>query len=136
MQTRMNAKTVPGIVVYWTWLNQKTIAIVSDKSVYHGSMDADASPTKIFDRAPSATPVQILNYKSSNDGKWLILGGITSKDGGIAGSLQLYSVERKVSQPTLDALAGTFAHVKLDNRADVSTLFCFVSNTPQGPKVG
>lgn len=40
-----------------------------------------------------------------------------------------------MSQPTLDAHAGTFANVKLDGRDAPSTLFCFVTNSPQGPKL-
>ncbi|KMS93732.1 hypothetical protein BVRB_028520, partial [Beta vulgaris subsp. vulgaris] len=135
MQTRMKVAAMSDNVVFWKWINPNTIAIVTEKTVYHWSMAGDASPVRIFDRAAHDGAVQILNYKASSDEKWLILGGLAAKPtGGVAGALQLHSVERQVSQPTLDAHAGTFATIKLDGRDTPSTLFCFVTNSPQGPK--
>lgn len=55
---------------------------MTERSVYHWSMSGDAAPDKIFDRAPYDGAVQILNYKSSSDGKWLILGGLAARPTG------------------------------------------------------
>lgn len=54
MKTKMKTTTVKEgeNVVYWKWLDNKTIAIVTESSVFHWSMDGDAAPQKIFDRAP------------------------------------------------------------------------------------
>jgi len=50
-------------VQFWKWLDPKTIAIVTDVSVYHWTMDGNAEPVKMFDRAPSAgQPVQVGKY--------------------------------------------------------------------------
>lgn len=64
------------------------------------------------------------------------MGGITAGENGmINGDLQLYSVARKKSQPTMDAHAGCFAYVKLDQRQENSHLFCFTHKTASGPKL-
>eukprot|EP01083_Nonionella_stella_P040976 111112_1 len=136
MRTRMKVTATDSPVDYWKWLNPNTIAIVTKKTVFHWSMDGDAKPTKVFDRAPYDGQVQIINYRASADNKWLILGGIAAgESGSINGVLQLYSVERKKSQPTMNAHAGCFAEIKLDGRQERSNLFCFTHKTPQGHKL-
>jgi clathrin heavy chain len=51
------------------------------------------------------------------------------------GAMQLYSVEKKVSQP-LTAHAGCFHATKLPGRTDTAILFCFVDAKPgQPPKL-
>lgn len=133
MRSRMKVTQTESAVDYWKWLNSNTIAIVTKDSCYHWSMDGDAQPEKMFDRASYDGQVQIINYRASADGKWLLVGGITAGEGGvIKGVLQLYSVERKKSQPTMNAHAGCFAHIKLDGRQEKSHLFCFTHKTNQG----
>jgi clathrin heavy chain len=136
MKTRMKATTINQSVVFWKWLDPKTVAIVSDSAVYHWSMDGDETPVKVFDRTPYDGPVQIINYRSSADGKWLILGGIgQSPTGEAVGVLQVYSVTMKASQPPMDSHAACFAYVTIDGRAAPSNLFCFTKVTPQGPRL-
>ena len=48
--------------------------------------------------------------------------------------MQLYSVERKVSQP-IEGHAAAFAQMKLPGNTEESTLFTFAVRTPQGGKV-
>ena len=48
--------------------------------------------------------------------------------------MQLYSVERKVSQP-IEGHAAAFAQLKLLGNNEESTLFTFAVRTPQGGKV-
>ena len=128
-QTQLNDDSV----MFWKWMDPKTIAIVTGTAVLHWSMDGDQQPTKVFDRAASQGPVQIINYRASADGKWLILGGIAADaaTGGVKGVLQVYSVEMKTSQPTMDAHAACFASVTVDGRSAPSTLFCFTKTTPE-----
>lgn len=72
------------------WLDPKTVAIVNDTAVYHWSMDGNAAPKKIFDRAAYDGQVQIINYSASVDKQWLILNGIAAgKTGGVDGVLQV-----------------------------------------------
>jgi len=135
MKTKMKS-TQLSPVVFWKWLDAKTIAIVTETEVYHWSMDGDQKPSKIFDRASHSSPVQIINYRASADMKWLILGGISQNgSGGIAGVLQVYSVDMKASQPTMDAPTACFAHVTVDGRSAPSNLFCFVKQGGEGPRL-
>jgi hypothetical protein len=48
--------------------------------------------------------------------------------------MQLYSVERKCSQP-IEGHAASFAQFKMEGNAEQSTLFCFAVRTVQGGKV-
>ena len=48
--------------------------------------------------------------------------------------MQLYSVERKVSQP-IEGHAAAFADFKMEGNAALSTLFCFAVRGAQGGKV-
>ena len=96
----------------------------------------DQQPTKMFDRAAYNGQVQIINYRASADNKWLILGGVAAGAGGaITGVLQVYSVDIKASQPTMDAHAACFSNVTIDGRTSPSTLICFTKITPEGAKV-
>jgi clathrin heavy chain len=48
--------------------------------------------------------------------------------------MQLYSVERKCSQP-IEGHAASFAQFKMEGNAEPSILFCFAVRTVQGGKV-
>lgn len=48
--------------------------------------------------------------------------------------MQLYSVERKVSQP-IEGHAGTFAQLKQEGNPEPSNLLCFAVRNTQGGKV-
>lgn len=135
MKTKMKTTTLEAPVQYWRWLDAKTIAIVTDSAVFHWSMDGDAQPVKMFDRAPYEGAVQIINYRASADGKWLLLGGIAAGAGGIVGVLQVYSVDLKASQPTMDAHSACFANVTIDGRDNKSNLFCFTTKGANGPRL-
>lgn len=53
----------------------------------------------------------------------------------VVGAMQLYSVERKVSQP-IEGHAAAFAQFTIPGNAAPSTLFCFAVRGAQGGKVG
>lgn len=143
LQSKLKTANLPAdqAPVYWTWLSPTTIGIVTGSAVYHWSASADgaAEPARMFERAPSLAGCQVISYQASPDFKWLCLTGIKagSVPGGPAeGATQLYSVEKKVSQP-LTAHAGCFhATSKLPGRSDTAILFCFVEQKPgEKPKL-
>lgn len=41
MKAKMKAHTMPSAVVFWTWIDTKTIALVTDTEVYHWSMEGE-----------------------------------------------------------------------------------------------
>ena len=60
--------------------------------------------------------------------------GIQAQDSRVVGRMQLYSVERKVSQP-IEGHAAAFTEFKLEGNKKPSTLFSFAVRGPTGGKV-
>lgn len=52
----------------------------------------------------------------------------------VVGAMQLYSVDRKVSQP-IEGHAAGFAQFKMEGNTEESTLFCFAVRGQAGGKV-
>ena len=61
-------------------------------------------------------------------------GDFSLQQNRVVGAMQLYSVERKVSQP-IEGHAAAFSQFKIGNNANPSTLFCFAVRGAQGGKV-
>ncbi|KAH9852080.1 clathrin heavy chain [Lenzites betulinus] len=127
-------------VVFWKWISDSTLGLVTDNAVYHWSIsDATSPPQKIFDRHASLVGAQIINYRSSPDEKWLVLVGISGNTNNpsafkVKGSIQLYSKERGVSQP-IEGHAASFAEIKLDGHQKPTKLFTFSVRTATGAKL-
>lgn len=126
--------------MFWKWVSDTTIGLVSDTAVYHWSIsDSTSPPQKVFDRHPTLAGAQIINYRITPDEKWLVLIGISGNTTNssafkIKGSMQLYSRERGVSQP-IEGHAASFAEVKQDGHQSVTKLFTFAVRTATGAKV-
>ena len=75
-------------------------------------MEGDSQPQKIFDRHSSLAGCQIINYRCDAAQSWLLLIGISAQQNRVVGAMQLYSVERKVSQP-IEGHAAAFLQVTL-----------------------
>lgn len=127
-------------IVFWKWVNETTIGMVTDTSVYHWTItDPNSPPQKIFDRHATLAGAQIINYRVTDDEKWLVLIGISGNAQNpsgfkIKGSMQLYSRERNVSQP-IEGHAAAFAEIKLDGHQKPTKLFTFAVRTATGAKV-
>lgn len=134
MKSKMKAHTMTDDVVFWKWISPNTLALVTETSVFHWSMEGDSVPQKMFDRHSSLNGCQIINYRTDPKQQWLLLVGISVQHSRVAGAMQLYSVERKCSQP-IEGHAASFAQFKMDGNAEQSTLFCFAVRTAQGGKL-
>uniref|UniRef100_A0A914HD52 Clathrin heavy chain n=1 Tax=Globodera rostochiensis TaxID=31243 RepID=A0A914HD52_GLORO len=121
-------------VVFWKWINPETIGIVTDAFVYHWALAGESAPVKMFERHSTLANVQIINYRSDHEGKFLLLLGIAAKESRVVGSMQLYSTERKVSQP-IEGHAACFTQFKLEANAHPSNLFCFSLRNQSGGKL-
>ncbi|KAK7061131.1 Clathrin heavy chain [Paramarasmius palmivorus] len=127
-------------IVFWKWVSDTTIGIVTDTSVYHWSIsDQTTAPQKVFDRHPTLSGTQIINYRVSGDEKWLVLIGISGNNNNpsafkVKGSMQLYSRDRGVSQP-IEGHAAAFAELKLDGHQKPTKLFTFAVRTATGAKL-
>lgn len=78
----------------------------------------------MFDRHSNLAGSQIINYRTDESVKWLLLIGISAQNNRVIGSMQLYSVERKVSQP-IEGHAAAFLQFKVENNPEPSNLFAF-----------
>lgn len=50
MKSKMKAHTMSEDVIFWKWISPNTLALVTETSVYHWSMEGDSTPQKMFDR--------------------------------------------------------------------------------------
>ena len=85
----------------------------------------------MFDRHSSLAGCQIINYRCDHSLKWLLLVGISAEANRVKGNMQLYSVERQVSQP-IEGHAAAFAQMKLQGNPEESTLFSFAVRNATG----
>ncbi|TDG43186.1 hypothetical protein AWZ03_010390 [Drosophila navojoa] len=134
MKSKMKAHTMNEDVVFWKWISLNTLALVTETSVYHWSMEGDSMPQKMFDRHSSLNGCQIINYRCNASQQWLLLVGISALPSRVAGAMQLYSVERKVSQ-AIEGHAASFATFKIEGNKEPTTLFCFAVRTATGGKL-
>jgi clathrin heavy chain len=134
MKSKMKAHTMTEDVIFWKWISLNTLALVTENSVYHWSMEGDSTPVKMFDRHSSLNGCQIINYRTDPKQNWLLLVGISAQQSRVVGAMQLYSVERKCSQP-IEGHAASFATFKMEGNPEASTLFCFAVRTAQGGKL-
>ncbi|KAF7309605.1 Clathrin heavy chain [Mycena indigotica] len=127
-------------VVFWKWVSDTTIGMVTESSVFHWTIaDQTSPPQKIFDRHPTLNGAQIINYRITPDEKWLVLIGISGNTTNpsafkVKGSMQLYSRERGVSQP-IEGHAAAFAQLKIDGHQNPTKLFTFSVRTATGAKL-
>ena len=134
LQARMKSTTVNEPIIFWRWTSPNNIALVSASAVFHWSIEGESAPTKVFDRHQSlAEGVQIINYQVSGDGKWCLLMGIKAGAGGmIDGTMQLYSVDKRVSQ-VLSGHTGVFTTIQPEGRSDPAQVLCFEEKKPDQP---
>jgi clathrin heavy chain len=130
----MKAYIMTEECLFWKWISVNTIVIVTEGAVYHWGMDGDSQPVKMFDRHASLQDCQIINYRTDHNMQWLLFTGISAQESRVAGRMQLYSVECKVSQP-IEGHAACFAQFKLDANKEPSTIFSYSVRGPQGGKL-
>ncbi|KAF8159760.1 hypothetical protein B0H34DRAFT_858496 [Crassisporium funariophilum] len=127
-------------IVFWKWVSDTTIGMVTETAVYHWTIaDPNSAPQKVFDRHPTLAGAQIINYRVTDDEKWLVLIGISGNSTNpsafkVKGCMQLYSRERGVSQP-IEGHAAAFASIKLDGHQKPTKLFCFAVRSATGAKL-
>lgn len=134
MKSKMKAHTMTEEVIFWKWITVNIIGLVTEGAVYHWAMEGDSQPSKVFDRHATLTGCQIINYRTDAKQQWLLLVGISAQQNRVVGAMQLYSVERKVSQP-IEGHAAAFANFTVEGNALPSTLFMFAVRGPQGGKL-
>src|SRR5689334_6468104 len=77
---------------------------------------------------------QIINYRTSADGKWMVVVGISQQQGRVVGAMQLYSKDRGISQ-AIEGHAAAFGTVRLPEAPQETKLFTFAVRTATGAKL-
>lgn len=121
-------------VLFWRWLGPSAIGMVTESAVYHWNLEGSEDPRKVFDRHPSLTGCQIISYRTDSTGRWLLLVGIIAQHGRVVGAMQLYNVDRAVSQ-AIEGHTGTFAEVMLDGAQYPTKIFVFAVRTQTTAKL-
>ncbi|KAF6756124.1 clathrin heavy chain [Ephemerocybe angulata] len=106
-------------IVFWKWVSETTIGMVTETAVYHWT-------------------ISIINYRVTDDDKWLVLIGFSGNSTNpstfkVKGSMQLYSRERGVSQP-IEGHAAAFPEIELDGYQKPTKLLTFAVRTATGAK--
>lgn len=133
-KAKVKSHNMPEPLVFWKWTSASNLALVTATSVYHWPLDGTSAPAKVFDRHPTlGANTQIINYRVSPDNKWCLLGGISAGAGGaVNGNMQLYSIEKKLSQP-LQGHAASFATITIPGRDDPAHVIVFHEKKSDNP---
>lgn len=135
-KAKLKSTTMNEDVVFWKWFNDRSLGLVTDTSVYHWDIfdPSQAAPVKVFERNANLSGCQIINYRVSDDEKWMVVVGISQQQGRVVGSMQLYSKDRGISQ-ALEGHAAAFGTLKMEDAPAESKLFTFANRTATGAKL-
>nr|POF03005.1 putative clathrin heavy chain [Quercus suber] len=135
-KSKIKSTTMSEDVVFWKWFSESSLGLVTDSSVYHWNIfDASqVAPTKVFDRNANLTGCQIINYRVSDDEKWMVVVGITQQNNRVVGNMQLYSRDRGISQ-AIEGHAAAFGTMRLEDAPADTKLFTFANRTATGAKL-
>ena len=134
MKSKMREHQMKEEILFWKWISPNTIAIVTETCVYHWSLEGNATPKKMFDRHENLKGATIINYRVDNSNQWLLLVGLARTDtGATKGVMQLFSVEKKVTQ-AIEGHAAAFCDFKL-SPTYTATIICIAANTANGGKL-
>lgn len=132
-KAKLKSTTMNEDVEYWKWVSEDTLGLVTDSSVYHWDINdaSQAAPVKVFARHNCLSGCQIINYRSSADGKWTVAVGISQKGGRVRGDMQLYSKDRGISQ-AIEGHAAAFGTLRLAGAPQDTKVFTFAVRTETG----
>ena len=135
-KSKLKSTTMAEDVVFWKWFSETSLGLVTDTSVYHWDIfDASqAAPQKIFDRNANLSGCQIINYRVSDDEKWMVVVGISQQQGRVVGAMQLYSRDRGISQ-AIEGHAAAFGTLRLEDAPADTKLFTFANRSATGAKL-
>ena len=125
-------------VTYWTWLDERTIGLVSSTSVYILLISEMNSPAKkIFDRQGGLAQnnVFVLKLVCDSHNSWFALSAISSANVGgspqVIGFIQLFNSQQNASQ-NIEGFAPAMKDVKCIDEND-SSIFCFIDKKQNNP---
>ncbi|KAJ8069666.1 hypothetical protein OCU04_000097 [Sclerotinia nivalis] len=135
-KAKLKSATMNEDVVFWKWFSETSLGLVTDTTVYHWDVfdPNQAAPVEVFKRNPNLSGCQIINYRVSGDGKWMVVVGITQQQGRVVGAMQLYSKDRGISQ-AIEGHAAAFGTLRLESAPADTKVFTFSVRTATGAKL-
>ncbi|KAI1336912.1 clathrin heavy chain [Xylariaceae sp. FL0016] len=133
---KLKSATMSEDVVFWKWISENTLGLVTETSVYHWDIfdQSQQAPVEVFKRNANLSGCQIINYRVNSDGKWMAVVGISQQQGRVVGSLQLYSRDRGISQ-AIEGHAATFGTLRLEGAPEDTKVFTFAVRSANGAKL-
>jgi clathrin heavy chain len=135
-KAKLKSATMNEDVVFWKWFSETTLGLVTDTAVYHWDVfdPNQPAPVEVFKRNQNLAGCQIINYRVSDDGKWMVVVGITQQQGRVVGAMQLYSRDRGLSQ-AIEGHAAAFGTLRLEGAPADTKVFTFSVRTATGAKL-
>lgn len=135
-KAKLKSATMNEDVLFWKWFSETSLGLVTDTAVYHWNVfdPTQASPVEVFKRNQNLVGCQIINYRVSDDGKWMVVIGISQREGRVVGAMQLYSRDRGISQ-AIEGHAAAFGSLRLEGAPEDTRLFTFSVRTATGAKL-
>ena len=135
-KSKLKSSVMNEDVVFWKWFSESSLGLVTDTSVYHWNVydPTQNSPVKMFERNSNLAGCQIINYRVNDDEKWMVIVGISQKEGRVAGTMQLYSKDRGISQQ-IEGHAAAFGTLQTEGNPTPYKLFTFAVRTSTGAKL-
>ena len=135
-KSKIKSVTMSEDVVFWKWYSETSLGLVTETSVYHWNIfdPAQVSPVKMFERNQNLSGCQIINYRVNEEEKWMVVVGISQKEGRVVGSMQLYSQSRGISQ-AIEGHAAAFGTLRLEDAPADTKLFTFANRSATGAKL-
>ncbi|KAH8891850.1 clathrin heavy chain [Thozetella sp. PMI_491] len=135
-KAKLKSTTMSEDVTFWKWISESSLGLVTESSVYHWDISnpSQDAPVKAFDRNANIQNNQIINYRTSADGKWMVVVGISQQQGRVVGAMQLYSKDRGISQ-AIEGHAAAFGTLRLDGAPEDTKVFTFAVRTATGAKL-
>ena len=135
-KAKLKGTTMSEDVVFWKWFSETSLGLVTDTTIYHWNIfdPTQDTPVKMFERNTNLANNQIINYRVSDDEQWMAVVGISQKEGRVAGSMQLYSKARGISQ-NIEGHAAAFATFHAEGQPEPYKLFTFSVRTATGAKL-
>jgi clathrin heavy chain len=135
-KAKLKSATMNEDVVFWKWFSATTLGLVTDSAVYHWDIfdPSQEHPVEMFKRNANLDGCQIINYRVNDDGKWMVVVGISQREGRVVGAMQLYSKDRGISQ-ALEGHAAAFGTLRLEGAPTDTKVFAFASRTAASSKL-
>ncbi|RDL36686.1 Clathrin heavy chain [Venustampulla echinocandica] len=135
-KAKLKSTTMNEDVVFWKWFSETSLGLVTETAVYHWDVfdPNQPAPVEVFKRNQNLVGCQIINYRVGDDGKWMVVIGITQQQGRVVGAMQLYSRDRGISQ-AIEGHAAAFGTLRLEASPADTKLFTFAVRTATGAKL-